>query len=600
MSYGFLLIRQGPHVNVATFIRKSLYPSRYYLIGPFIWIIYYALYGSLQPYLIKQLIDTAVPEGGADQVQGLLHISGYFLALLISYELFYLLYDWCDIRIKASLKNNIALTLVNRVLEQDLRFFQKRFTGNMIAKLNDVIYFTPDIVRTIIDNYITNAASVLVGMFLLWQVHVGFALALCIWAIAFAVLSLTTLHRFRHLSTNLAEASSKVIGMIVDMFTNALTIKLFAAKNHELSYLARSLGSYRAAFNKRRWFIFKLYSAQAVSYQLYQASCLFFLIYLYSLHKVTAGDFAMILMLNLWIIDCMWDMSDRMRTLSESWGAIDQALKIIYRPPHIHDAPHATELKVTQGNIVFENVSFQHKDGPLLFKDLSLSIKAGEKVGLVGYSGSGKTTFVNLLLRIYDVTSGRILIDGQDIKTVTQDSLHKAIGVNPQDPILFHRTIKENIRYGKPDATDQEIINVAKKVHAESFIEQAPEKYDMLVGERGLKLSGGQRQRITMARMILKDAPILVLDEATSQLDSETEKFIQQSLEDIMAHKTSLVIAHRLSTLQHLTRILVFDNGAIVQDGTHDELIKTPGLYRTLWENQQRGFLPETLNQQSA
>ena len=226
----------------------------------------------------------------------------------------------------------------------------------------------------------------------------------------------------------------------------------------------------------------------------------------------------MILTLNLWIISCMWDMSDRVRLLSENWGAIDQALRAIYVPPTIKDAPDAKELKITKGEIVFDDVSFVYPDGTPLFDHLSVTIRPSEKVGLVGYSGSGKTTFINLLLRIFEPTSGRILIDGQDIKTVTQDSLHKAIGINPQDVTLFYRSIMENIRYGKQEATNQQIQEVARRVHADKFIAASTEGYNMMVGERGTKLSGGQCQRIAMARIIPKNAPIFILVEATSTL----------------------------------------------------------------------------------
>ncbi|WP_291398139.1 ATP-binding cassette domain-containing protein [Acinetobacter sp.] len=226
-----------------------------------------------------------------------------------------------------------------------------------------------------------------------------------------------------------------------------------------------------------------------------------------------------------------------------------------------------------------------------LFFKINLSNTAGQKVGLVGYSGGGKSTFVNLILRLYDVTDGAILIDGQDIRDVTQDSLRENIAMIPQDPSLFHRSLMENIRYGRADSTDEEVIEAAKKAHAHEFISALPQGYDSLVGERGVKLSGGQRQRIAIARAILKNAPILILDEATSQLDSVTESLIQESLWELMQNKTTIVIAHRLSTLLHMDRILVFDKGKIVEDGTHSELLAKAGLYKTLWDAQVGGFL---------
>lgn len=278
---------------------------------------------------------------------------------------------------------------------------------------------------------------------------------------------------------------------------------------------------------------------------------------------------------------------------SEFMGNITQGLNIVLTPLGIADVPSAKELHVIKGQIAFDKVSFHHKGSEPLFDNMSIIIEPGQKIGLVGYSGGGKTTFCNLILRLYDVTDGRIAIDGHDIRDVTQDSLRANIGMIPQDPSLFHRTLMDNIRYGKSDATDAEVITAAKSAHADEFIVKLPQGYDSLVGERGVKLSGGQRQRVAIVRAMLKNAPILILDEATSQLDSVTERDIQDSLWNLMQAKTAIVIAHRLSTLLHMDRILVFDGGKIVEDGMHDELLACAGLYKTLWDAQVGGFLPE-------
>ncbi len=319
-------------MNVSTFIKKSLYPLRYYLLGPLSWIVFYSLYGTTKPYLLKQLIDTAAERGTVGQLS---YVAFCFIGLLISYEIFYQLYDWCDMRYKPKLKNLIAHTLVDHVIDQDYRYFQDQFTGNIAAKISDVVNFTPDIIKTVMDNYISNMVSVLMGMYLLSRVHSWFAIALGVWALFFVIISVTTLSRFSYLSNNSAEAGAKIIATIVDVLGNVLTIKLFATKHYELQRLSHYMKNFYIVFKRRRWFLFKLYSAQALSYQIYQAVCLFLLIYLYSEGKVSPGDFALILTLNLWIIDCMWDMSDRMRSLSEQWGAVDQALKLIFVPVEI-------------------------------------------------------------------------------------------------------------------------------------------------------------------------------------------------------------------------------------------------------------------------
>jgi ATP-binding cassette subfamily B protein len=300
-----------------------------------------------------------------------------------------------------------------------------------------------------------------------------------------------------------------------------------------------------------------------------------------------------VLTINISLIQILWNFSHYIHDLAEVIGRVNQGLSIVLMPIQIKDTEYAEVLKVTDGEIIFDAVKFGYKNSDPLFDNLSIKIDPYQKVGLVGYSGSGKTTFVNLILRLYDINEGRILIDGQNIREVTQTSLRKAIGVIPQDPTLFHRSIKDNIGYSRPEASEEEIITAAKKAQAHQFIVQLPEGYDSLVGERGVKLSGGQRQRIAIARAFLKDPPILVLDEATSQLDSITEGLIQNSLLELFEGKTTLTVAHRLSTLMYMDRILVFDQGKIVEDGSHAQLLHFKGLYKAMWDAQVGGFLPE-------
>ena len=281
---------------------------------------------------------------------------------------------------------------------------------------------------------------------------------------------------------------------------------------------------------------------------------------------------------------------------TEHFGKITQGLRVINQKHYILDIINAKELQIKSGKIQFENVDFYYKGISPVFTNKSITIYPGEKIGVVGYSGSGKSTFVNLILRLFDIASGQILIDGQDISKVTQESLIKSIAIIPQDPFLFHRSLMENIRYGLISASDDEVITASKKAYAHEFIILTPNGYDSLVGERGIKLSGGQRQRISIARAILKNAPILILDEATSAMDSVTEDYIQANLITLMENKTVIVVAHRLSTLLNMDRILVFDKGRIVEDGTHKQLLAINGMYATLWNSQIGGFLVDGSN----
>jgi ATP-binding cassette subfamily B protein len=304
------------------------------------------------------------------------------------------------------------------------------------------------------------------------------------------------------------------------------------------------------------------------------------------------GEFTMSVGLALLIINEARNLTRRFLEFFEYIGHVANGVESIIREHHITDEAQAYPLTITKGQIEFKNVCFAYESHSPVFNSLNVTLRAGERVGLVGFSGSGKSTFVNLLLRHYEPQSGQILIDGIDIQSVTQDSLHEQISLIPQEPSLFHRSLKENIAYGRLNASDEAIELAAQLAQAHSFIEAMPDNYASLVGERGVKLSGGQRQRIAIARVILKDAPILILDEATSSLDSITEKAIQESLEQIMSQKTVIVIAHRLATIAHLDRILVFENGYLVEDGSHDQLLAQKAVYYRLWSMQAGGFLP--------
>jgi len=307
---------------------------------------------------------------------------------------------------------------------------------------------------------------------------------------------------------------------------------------------------------------------------------------------MSVGEFAMAASLSLILIEQARGLSRRFLEFFEYTGNINDGVSQIIQPHEILDPVNAKNLIVKSGTIKFHKVDFSYVTGKLVFQNLNISIKSGEKVGLVGFSGSGKSSLLNLMLRLFEPQSGSILIDQQNIHSVSQESLRNNIAMIPQDPMLFHRTLMENIRYGRLDASDNQVIEAAKKAHAHEFIMDTEEGYESLVGERGVKLSGGQRQRIALARAILKNTSILLLDEATSALDSVTERLIQESLVYLMRHKTVMVIAHRLSTLSHLDRILVFHQGQIIENGSHAELLRLNGHYAKLWSMQAGGFLP--------
>ena len=393
------------------------------------------------------------------------------------------------------------------------------------------------------------------------------------------------------LTSKFAESRYKIWGYLSDYLANILNVKCFVRRVWENNKLNDVNQAFISKAECQGFFLMRFYAVQGIIGVVYTIGFLMGLIYLHNRGIITPGDFALVFMLNFSLFENLYNLSYQLENFIISYGTVNQALKILELPREIQDKPNAKDLIIKKGKIVFDNVRFSYKGKKELLKTTSIIIEPGQKIGLVGYSGAGKTTFCNLILRLFDITSGQILIDNQNIKEITQDSLRTLISMISQDSLLFNRTIKENISYGKLGATDDEIIAAAKKVYANEFITKLPEGYESFVGEKGVKLSGGQRQRIIIARAILKNAPIVVLDEATSQLDSVTENKIQEGLKELMKGKTVIIVAHRLSTLLEMDRILIFDQGKIIGDGTHHELLKKNRIYKTLWNAQVAGFI---------
>ena len=582
------------------FIRIVTRPFKVYIAGMIFVSLVWALLVNVQPYILKLILNCVMNESETDLFTSLGTLLLVYLASEYMYVFVFRLYDWLTLKLRPTLKRHVLLVLMDYMFDHSHTFYQQQFAGNLTTRIVDIFKGIPDILRIVIDRLLACSLMLLFALYNVSRVDIKFTIALGVWVCIFLAVSIILAFRNQYLAYEVADARAVVTGSIVDALTNMIGIRLFAGKKFENKRLT-DVANYSVQKDQARdWFFFKLHALQGTSYLIFQMVCFWWLFNGLISKTMTPGDFVLILTLNLHIVDNIWNIAKDMREFWEKAGDVVQGLAVIQTPIEIQDKPDAQKLVVTQGEIVFENVEFHYHDAESLFEHKSVIIKPGQKVGLVGYSGSGKSTFVNLILRLFDVTAGDIKIDGQDIRNVTQDSLHEAIAIIPQDPSLFHRSIYENILYGRRDATQQEVIEAAKRAYAHEFIVTLSQGYDTQVGERGVRLSGGQRQRIAIARAILKNAPILILDEATSQLDSVTEAEIQESLWDLMRNKTTLVIAHRLSTLLHMDRILVFDHGSIVEDGTHEELLKRGGLYKQLWEAQIGGFLIDNNDENSA
>ncbi len=482
------------------------------------------------------------------------------------------------------------------LLRQSMSFFQHEFSGRVATKLMQTALAVRESVMKLLDvlNYV--AVYFLGALVIAARADWRLMLPFLVWLVGYVGLLRFFVPRLQKVAEEQANARSVMTGRIVDSYTNIATVKLFSHTKREEAYAKEGMQEFLGSVHRQMRLVTMLYIALYLLNALLLFSAGWLALGLWSKGAVTIGAVAVAIGLILrlsgmsqWI---MWEASG----LFENIGTVEDGISSISLPRVVEDPPDAPLLKVSEGRIEVRDVHFHYGKGSGVLDGVSLQVKPGERVGIVGRSGAGKSTLVNLLLRFYDVEGGQILIDGQDISKVSQDSLRANIGMVTQDTSLLHRSVRENILYGRPDATPEMLKEASDRAEASAFIEHLSDPkgrhgYDAHVGERGVTLSGGQRQRVAIARVMLKDAPILILDEATSALDSEVEAAIQQNLEKLMAGKTVIAIAHRLSTIAALDRLIVIDQGKVAEEGTHQELVANGGLYAQLWARQSGGFL---------
>jgi len=499
------------------------------------------------------------------------------------------------IRLQTDVRKSLENRIFNWLLQQSLDFHNNSFSGALVNQANRFASGFVAITDILLNQAMETLVKFIVAVVVLLFLAPVIAFALVIWTIFFAWLNITLTRKRIKLSRIASKADTVLTAHLADSISNVGTIKAFAREDDEgAAYFAKSHD--RAIKKFRAWRrAIRNGSITALMMTGLQFIVLVLSIYAVMQEHVQIGTLLLVQVYVTQLIVSLWSLSSITRGLEQNFSDAEEMTEILHRQPDVQDPENPQPFNVPHGEITMDHFDFSHsdtKDDPL-FTDFTLHIKPGEKVGLVGQSGSGKTTLTKLLLRFADIDKGAILIDGQDISHVSQSDLRSHIAYVPQEPLLFHRTIRENIAYGNPAASDEAITTAATRAHAAEFIDKLPHGYDTMVGERGVKLSGGQRQRIAIARAILKDAPILVLDEATSALDSESERLIQDALKELIKGRTTIVIAHRLSTIQHMDRIVVLEKGAIKEQGSHDELLKRGGIYAQLWSHQSGGFIEE-------
>jgi len=482
------------------------------------------------------------------------------------------------------------------LLNQSYGFFQTEFSGRIATKVMQTALAVRDTVMKLLDVMLFVAIYMVTALILVASADPRLCIPLIIWLFFYIIVQRYFVPKMKKIAMVQADARSLMTGRIVDSYTNIITLKLFSHSNRESAYIRDGMSEFLNTVHPQMRLVTKLNICLWALNMSLVFSTAALGIYLWFNGSITPGAIAIVMSLAIrltsmshWIL---WEISG----LFENIGTVQDGINTLSVPSKVNDKPNAIALNVNRGDIIFDSVNFSYNTNEAVFENLDLQIPAGEKVGIVGRSGAGKSSLVSLLLRFYDIQSGAITIDGHNIEGVRQESLRSNIAMVTQDTSLLHRSVRENIMFGRPEATEEEMVVAAKKAQAHDFILSLRDNvgrggYDAHVGERGVTLSGGQRQRIAIARVLLKDAPILVLDEATSALDSEVEAAIQLSLYQLMEGKTVIAIAHRLSTIAAMDRLIVFDEGKIIEQGTHQELLRKNGIYTKLWGHQSGGFL---------
>jgi ATP-binding cassette subfamily B protein len=579
--------------NVLKFIIHYLKQHKLAQIGFFVVAVCWAIELTLSPYLLKRIIDVTVQFSGKEMVAHIVLPCVLYGLMSIFMNINFRLYDYINLRIYPAIKSKIGQDMFDYLVPHAYTFFQNNFAGTLTKKIFDMVanverlcqifneWFYPRIFALLI-------ASISMGL----VVKPLFGVVLLLWSVIYIIFSYGGAKWTERYAHELSQARATMSGTISDSISNVMLTKIFSNAESESQRVGKSLDHLVSLDRKVSWIQLILNMLQGIMVLFLTTIMLFLLVRFRLLGDISVGDFSFVLMLSMFISVNLWQIGTQMLEFSKSVGECRQALSYLIEPHAVSNKTDAKPIIISRGKIEFKHVNFNYENNQSLFEDLNVTIYPGQHVGLVGPSGGGKSTFIKLILRLMDIDQGSICIDDQDIKDVLQESLRKQIACIAQETDLFHRSIVDNIRFAQTEATWDEVIAASKHAHCHEFITALPNGYESLVGERGVKLSGGQKQRIAIARAFLKDSPIVLLDEATSALDSVTEKQIQESLKDMMKDKTTIAIAHRLSTLKNMDRILVFDQGRITQDGTLEELIADKqGLFYSLWTMQSSGFL---------
>jgi ATP-binding cassette subfamily B protein len=554
----------------------------------------------ISPLYLKKLFNTlTIGNPSPTIVHGLIITIGIILILSLA--------DWALTRvqnftvqiIESRIMAELYATTFTYLMDHSYHFFSSQFTGTLTRRVSKFVSAFETLFDSVMLQFFPTALFVVGAVVILFIRNHTLGLFLLVWVVLFVAFQIWVAKLRQPVRAARAKEDSKVVGMLSDAVSNHITVTLFAGNTFEQKNFSDAVQQWRKAVSNSWTADELIWAALALFFVVLNVGMLYGAVQFWERGLLTVGDFVLIQAYLLSTFQQLIGINRNLRRFYDGHADALEMVDILNTPHEIQDAAGAKELSISNGAIDFSAITFYFAEANPVLTDFTLSIPGKQKVALVGPSGAGKSTITKLLLRLYNVKVGAIVIDDQDIAAVTQKSLRELISFVPQEPILFHRSLMENIRYGRLQATDEEVYEAARQAHCHEFITAFPEGYNTFVGERGVKLSGGERQRVAIARAILKNAPILVLDEATSSLDSESESLIQQALEVLMQNKTVIVIAHRLSTIMKMDRIVVLQNGAIAAQGTHSELLEQGGLYHKLWSIQAGGFIVDEDEQET-
>ncbi|MHB8710078.1 MAG: ABC transporter ATP-binding protein [Minisyncoccota bacterium] len=587
-------IRIGPVLRAYS-VAAWRYPKL--LISGLLAVVAIEAAGIAAPLFLKEFVN--VLAGG--NAPGVVHA----IVLILAIYALITLGGWIGQRVRMFSFGRMEARVMADLYEQAFQyllghsheFFISNFTGTLTRRVTRYARSFENVFDNLFMNIFPALLFVVGVVVVLSFSSVWLGMTLLALTFLFILIQFKMMMWMQPLRAKRVEEDSHMTGALSDAVLNHSTITAFAALPHEKSFFGSVTEKWYEATKRSMDGYTKIYGIQGLLATCIEIAILAGAAYLWLRGSFTIGDFVLVQVYIIGLLNQVWSIGRNMRQLHDAFSEASEMLDIMELPHAIQDTQSAKPLRVTEGAITFDQVRFEYHDNSEVFKNFSLTIAPREKVALVGSSGAGKSTITKLLLRLYEIRSGSIRIDGQDIAAVSQESLRRAIAFVPQEPMLFHRSLMDNIRYGRQSATDEEVIEAAKQAHCYEFISRYQEGFATMVGERGVKLSGGERQRVVIARAILKNAPILILDEATSSLDSESERLIQDALLRLMEGKTVIAIAHRLSTVMHMDRLVVMEDGMVVLSGTHDELLAhESNLYKKLWEIQAGGFIRRDLN----